>query len=62
MAKFMDLTPKERYELIGKLIDAMVYDDQAVADVQNLVQQFEESGKVRSKFYPTIKTEEDGND
>jgi hypothetical protein len=53
MAKFMELTTIERYELIGKIIDAMVYDDDAVDQVKLLVNRFESEGKIRSVFFPT---------
>jgi hypothetical protein len=61
MAKFMDLTPPDRHQLIGKLIDAMVYDDDALKQVQQLVEMFEAEGKVRSKFFPNDLNLEDEN-
>lgn len=52
MDKFMDLTPVERYELIGKIIDAMIYDEICVSEVRLLVEKFEKEGKIKSKFFP----------
>lgn len=52
MNKFMELLPIERYILIGKLIDAMIYDEEAVSRVQKLVEEFEAAGKIKSTFFP----------
>lgn len=63
MNKLMDLLPFERYMLIGKLVDAIVYDAEALQKVQALVEQFEAEGKIKSTFFPDatiseLKTEE----
>lgn len=61
MNKFMELLPIERYVLIGKLIDAMIYDADAVDRVQKLVEEFEADGKIKSTFFPDESIEESLN-
>jgi hypothetical protein len=43
---------QERYQLLGELIDAMVYSPVAVVEVQQLVNSFKERGLIKSIINP----------
>jgi hypothetical protein len=47
-----DMIQQERYQLLGELIDAMIYSPQAVIEVQQLVNDFKERGLVKSIINP----------
>lgn len=49
-----DMIQQERYQLLGELIDAMIYSPQAVIEVQQLVNDFKEHGLVKSIINPKI--------
>jgi hypothetical protein len=50
--KFSDLPVNDRYILVGKLIDAMVYSEDACFELHEKVREFEEKGYIRSTFNP----------
>jgi hypothetical protein len=47
-----EMIQQERYQLLGELIDAMVYSPVAVIEVQQLVNSFKERGLVKSIINP----------
>ena len=47
-----DLVPVERHQLLGELIDAMIYSGKATAEVQALVAKFRTAGYIRSVILP----------
>ena len=47
-----DLIQQERYQLLGELVDAMIYSPEAVIEVQQLVNDFKERGLVKSIINP----------
>lgn len=47
-----DLVPQERHQLLGELVDAMIYSPIAVMTIQSLVKGFKKSGYVKSKILP----------
>jgi hypothetical protein len=47
-----DLIQQERYQLLGELIDAMIYSPEAVIEVQQLVNSFKNRGLVKSIINP----------
>lgn len=47
-----ELVPQERHQLLGELIDAMIYSGQAVMEVQSLLTKFRNLGYVRSVILP----------
>ena len=47
-----DMIQQERYQLLGELVDAMIYSPQAVIEVQQLVNDFKERGLVKSIINP----------
>ena len=49
-----DMIQQERYQLLGELIDAMIYSPQAVIEVQQLVNDFKERGLVKSIINPKV--------
>jgi hypothetical protein len=49
-----DLIQQERYQLLGELIDAMIYSPKAVIEVQQLVNSFKERGLVKSIINPKV--------
>lgn len=48
----MDLPPQERHTLLGELIDACIYNSEAVIMVQELVEQFRKNKFIKSKILP----------
>jgi hypothetical protein len=52
LPKWGDLAPVERHELLGKVIDAMIYHGEAVDILQKLVTTFERKGWVHSIILP----------
>jgi hypothetical protein len=52
MGKFSELPINEKYQLIGKLIDSMVYNDKALEILQKLVIDFEKKGYIKSIILP----------
>jgi len=49
-----DMIQQERYQLLGELIDAMIYSPKAVIEVQQLVNDFKERGLVKSIINPKL--------
>jgi hypothetical protein len=49
-----DMIQQERYQLLGELIDAMIYSPKAVIEVQQLVNSFKERGLVKSIINPKV--------
>lgn len=49
-----EMIQQERYQLLGELIDAMIYSPDAVIEVQQLVNDFKERGLVKSIINPKI--------
>jgi hypothetical protein len=47
-----EMIQQERYQLLGKLVDAMVYSPVAVNEVQQLVNSFKNRGLVKSIINP----------
>lgn len=47
-----DLIQQERYQLLGELVDAMIYSPEAVIEVQQLVNSFKNRGLVKSIINP----------
>ena len=54
--KWTDLVPQERQILIGELIDAMIYNDQALTEVQTLLDSFRQRQMVKSIVLPQSNT------
>ena len=52
LPKWTDLLPQDRHQLLGELIDAMIYDGRAVMEVQRMVSQFRTAGYVRNVILP----------
>lgn len=57
-----ELVPHERHQLLGELVDAMIYSPIAVMHVQSLLKDFKQAGYVRSTILPHLNTENNGND
>jgi len=47
-----EMIQQERYQLLGELVDAMVYSPVAVIEVQQIVSSFKERGLVKSIINP----------
>lgn len=47
-----ELVPQERHQLLGELIDAMIYSPLAVMTIQSLLKGFKKNGYVRSTILP----------
>lgn len=47
-----ELVPQERHQLIGELIDAMIYSPVAVMTLQSVLKGFKKNGYVRSTILP----------
>jgi hypothetical protein len=47
-----DMIQQERYQLLGELVDAMIYSPEAVTEVQHLINRFKERGLVKSIINP----------
>jgi hypothetical protein len=50
-----DLVPHERHQLLGELVDAMIYSPVAVMTIQSIVKGFKKNGYVRSTILPDNK-------
>ena len=50
----------ERHRLIGELIDAMIYSENAVAILKDCVEGFRAAGYIKSIILPDNKTLENG--
>lgn len=50
--KWTEMAPVERHRLLGELIDAMIYNDKAMAEVQSLVESFRSRDMIRSVILP----------
>jgi hypothetical protein len=47
-----DLVPQERHQLLGELIDAMIYSPVAVMTIQDVLKCFKTAGYVKSTILP----------
>lgn len=47
-----ELVPQERHQLLGELVDAMIYSPIAVMNVQSMLKGFKKAGYVRSTILP----------
>lgn len=56
-----ELVPQERHQLLGELVDAMIYSPVAVMNVQAMLKVFKSAGYVKSTILPHLNTTEDGN-
>lgn len=56
-----ELVPHERHQLLGELIDAMIYSGVAVMNVQNMLKGFKRAGYVKSVILPENTTIENQN-
>lgn len=52
MPKWTEMNTQERHKLIGELIDAMIYSEQAVLILRLSVEEFRKNGWVRSVILP----------
>ena len=46
------MLPQDRHELLGKIVDAMIYSDDACAIIRALVKTFEDQGMIKSVILP----------
>jgi hypothetical protein len=53
-----DLVPQERHQLLGELIDAMIYSPVALMTLQHLVKSFKKNGYIKSTILPENYTNE----
>jgi hypothetical protein len=53
-----DLVPHERHQLLGELVDAMIYSPVAVMTIQSLLKGFKKNGYVRSTILPNFENNE----
>ena len=56
--KWTDLPPHERHRLLGEIIDAMIYNGQAVTEVRTLLESFRDRGMIKSVILPDIDSSE----
>lgn len=56
LPNWCELLPQERHQLLGELVDAMIYSGVATMAVQDLLRKFKKSGFVKNKIL-TIDTE-----
>jgi len=47
-----ELVPHERHQLLGELVDAMIYSPIAVMTIQSILKSFKKNGYVRSIILP----------
>jgi hypothetical protein len=47
-----EMLPQERHELLGEIIDAMIYSPIAVMNVQSMLKGFKKAGYVKSIIFP----------
>lgn len=58
--KWPEMNTIERHRLIGELIDAMIYSENAVAILKDCVEGFRAAGYIKSIILPDNKTLENG--
>lgn len=58
--KWPEMNTIERHKLIGELIDAMIYSENAVAILKDCVEGFRAAGYVKSIILPTPEIEKNG--
>lgn len=51
-----ELVPQERHQLLGELVDAMIYSPIAVMTIQSILKSFKKNGYVRSTILPIDST------
>jgi hypothetical protein len=52
MPKWMELTTIERHTLLGELVDAMIYSEDAVLVLRLTVEEFRSRGLIKSVILP----------
>ena len=52
MPKWMELTTIERHTLLGELVDAMIYSEEAVLVLRLTVEEFRNRGLIKSVILP----------
>jgi hypothetical protein len=52
MPKWMELTTVERHTLLGELVDAMIYSEDAVLVLRLTVEEFRNRGLIKSVILP----------
>lgn len=52
MPKWMELTTVERHTLLGELVDAMIYSEDAVLVLRLTVEEFRSRGLIKSVILP----------
>ena len=52
MPKWMELTTVERHTLLGELVDAMIYSEDAVLVLRLTVEEFRRRGLIKSVILP----------
>ena len=52
MPKWMELTTIERHTLLGQLVDAMIYSEDAVLVLRLTVEEFRRRGLIKSVILP----------
>lgn len=52
MPKWMELTTIERHTLLGELVDAMIYSEEAVLILRLTVEEFRKRGLIKSVILP----------
>ena len=52
MPKWMELTTVERHTLLGELVDAMIYSEDAVLVLRLTVEEFRRRGLIKSIILP----------
>ena len=52
LPKWTELNTNERHKLLGELIDAMIYSEEAVLILRITVEEFRKNGWVRSVILP----------
>ena len=58
--KWPEMNTIERHKLIGELIDAMIYSENAVAILKDCVEGFRAAGYIKSVILPDHQTLENG--
>lgn len=56
-----ELVPQERHQLLGELVDAMIYSPIAVMTIQSILKGFKRNGYVRSTILPINENLENEN-
>lgn len=60
LPKWPEMNTIERHKLIGELIDAMIYSENAVAVLKDCVEGFRAAGYVKSIILPSPEIEKNG--